>query len=182
MSESEFKNWSRGIRNMYEQKPVEYGDDIVEDAEEYTSKVDCGEYGVEVTEAYIAGALRERSKKPVEYPAGFYVTFPDGKKYYTKEMRCNNMKIKVVEPKPTEWSEEDENKIESIKGLITTGRFADTSTIQTIWNILDDLRPSWKPSEEQMKLLLNIEGDLRAFQYNDKAKALAELYEQLKRM
>lgn len=49
------------------QKPVEYGDDIVEDAEEYTSKVDCGEYGVEVTEAYIAGALRERSKKPVEW-------------------------------------------------------------------------------------------------------------------
>ena len=40
----------------------------------------------------------------------------------------------------------------------------------------------WKPSEEQMNLLLNIEGDLRAFQYNDKAKALAELYEQLKRL
>lgn len=40
----------------------------------------------------------------------------------------------------------------------------------------------WKPSEEQMKALLNIEGDLRAFQYNDKAKIIAELYEQLKRL
>lgn len=41
---------------------------------------------------------------------------------------------------------------------------------------------SWKPSEEQMTALLNIEGDLRAFQYNDKAKIIAELYEQLKRL
>lgn len=47
---------------------------------------------------------------------------------------------------------------------------------------LKSLRPSWKPSEEQMKTLLNIEGDLRAFQYNDKAKIIAELYEQLKRL
>lgn len=45
-----------------------------------------------------------------------------------------------------------------------------------------DLRPSWKPSEEQMKALLNIEGDLRAFQSYDKAKIIAELYEQLKRL
>ena len=43
-------------------------------------------------------------------------------------------------------------------------------------------KSSWKPSEEQMKALLNIEGDLRAFQYNDKAKIIAELYEQLKRL
>lgn len=40
----------------------------------------------------------------------------------------------------------------------------------------------WKPSEDQMEALLNIEGDLRAFQYNDKAKIIAELYEQLKRL
>ena len=54
------------------------------------------------------------------------------------------------EPKPAEWSEEDENKIESIKELITMGRFADTNTIRTIWELLDSLRPSWKPSEEQI--------------------------------
>ena len=65
-------------------------------------------------------------------------------------------KFDVVDmPNPSEWSEEDENKIESIKGLITTGRFADTNTIRTIWKLLDSLRPQphWKPSEEQMEFL-----------------------------
>lgn len=55
----------------------------------------------------------------------------------------------VPQPKQ-EWSKEDENKIESIKGLITMGRFADTNTIRAIWELLDSLRPSWKPSEEQI--------------------------------
>lgn len=55
------------------------------------------------------------------------------------------------EQKSEEWSKEDENKIESIKYLITTGHFTNTSTIQTIWNILDDLGPHWKPSEEQVE-------------------------------
>ena len=50
---------------------------------------------------------------------------------------------------------------------------------EEVEDYLNNLRPSWKPSEEQMKALLNIEGDLRAFQYNDKAKIIAELYEQL---
>lgn len=49
------------------QKPAEYCDDVVEEAEEYTSKVDCGEYGVAVTEAYIAGVLSERNRKPAEW-------------------------------------------------------------------------------------------------------------------
>lgn len=51
--------------------------------------------------------------------------------------------------------------------------------------LLEKIEPPqkhWKPSEEQMKALLNIEGDLRAFQYNDKAKIIAELYEQLKQL
>ena len=72
----------------------------------------------------------------------YKIGFRDGKAEALKDM-----------PK---WSEEDENKIESIKCLITTGRFADQSTIQTIWNILDDLRPSWKPSEEQITGLYNM--------------------------
>ena len=50
-----------------EQKPAEYGDDVAEEAEEYTGKVDCGEYGVAVTEAYIAGVLSERNRKPAEW-------------------------------------------------------------------------------------------------------------------
>lgn len=50
--------------------------------------------------------LGKEEQKLVNSPAGFYVTLPDGKKYYTKEMRCNGMNVKVVEPKPAEWSED----------------------------------------------------------------------------
>ena len=50
------------IEKQKEQKPVECADDVVEEAEEYASKVACGEYGVEVTEAYIAGVLSERNR------------------------------------------------------------------------------------------------------------------------
>jgi hypothetical protein len=56
-----------GLEKQKEQKPAEYGDDVVEEAEEYTSKIDCGEYGVAVTEAYIAGVLSERNRKPAEW-------------------------------------------------------------------------------------------------------------------
>ena len=40
----------------------------------------------------------------------------------------------------------------------------------------------WKPSEEQMKALLNAEGFLRAGLQHDSAKTIAELYEQLKKL
>jgi len=56
--------------------------------------------------------------------------------------------------KPAEWSEEDKNKIESIKGLITMGKFVDTNTIKTIWKLLDSLRPQpkveWSEEDEEM--------------------------------
>lgn len=49
------------------------------------------------------GAKWQKEQKPSDLPAGFYVTLPDGEKYYAKEMRCNGMNIKVVGPKPVEW-------------------------------------------------------------------------------
>lgn len=62
---------------------------------------------------------KQKEQKPSDFPAGFYVTLPDGKKYYTKEMRCKGMNIKVVEPKPAEWSEEDEKMLNSVIRLIS---------------------------------------------------------------
>ena len=84
-----------------------------------------------------------------------------------------------IEQKPAEWSEEDENKIESIKGLITMGRFADTNTIRTIWELLESLRPSWKPSEEQMGALSWMLENARG---NIDFDPLKDLYEQLKKL
>ena len=55
------------------------------------------------------------------------------------------------EQKTVEWSKEDEEKIVSVKNLITTGRFTDTSTIRTIWTILDSLRPQqWSEGDKCM--------------------------------
>ena len=91
------------------------------------------------------------------------------------------------EPKPAEWSEEDEKDITLIICILDDcyafGRHDLSKTDhENLVKTLKSLRPHWKPSEKQMETLLNIEGDLRAFQYNDKAKIIAELYEQLKRL
>ena len=84
-------------------------------------------------------------------------------------------------PIKQEWDEFNENCLKRAIWYVENPApsvVKDTNLV--LW--LKSLRPSWKPSEEQMKALLNIEGDLRAFQYNDKAKIIAELYEQLKRL
>ena len=89
-----------------------------------------------------------------------------------------------------EWSEEDEDMLNSCISSIEEAkenRYAyketdgDTSYDHEIdW--LKSLRPSWKPSEEQMGALLGAEGILRRLQYDDRAKILASLYEQLKQL
>ena len=48
-----------------------------------------------------------------------------------------------LQPKQ-EWSKKNKDKIESIKTLVTTGKFADINTIKTIWELLDSLRPQPK--------------------------------------
>lgn len=89
--------------------------------------------------------------------------------------------------KPAKWSEEDEKMLIAISkalGCDTAEKILVNGGVTLVMasGFLEALRPSWKPSEEQMKALLNIEGDLRAFQYNDKAKIIAELYEQLRKL
>lgn len=87
-----------------------------------------------------------------------------------------------------EWSEEDEKMrnlaIEWAETM--SGQFSfvdmDSTDFCKIISWLKSLRPSWKPSEEQMKALLNAEGFLRAGLQHDSAKTIAELYEHLKKL
>ena len=95
--------------------------------------------------------------------------------------------------KPAEWSEEDETMINSCISSIEEAkenRYAyketdgDTSYDHEIaW--LKSLRgrpkssDNWKPSEEQLKALLNAEEYLREGDQFDSAKSIAQLYEQL---
>lgn len=53
---------------------------------------------------------RHIEQKPADLPPGFYFIDLDGKKYYSKEFRFGDMKMKIVEDKsekPAEWSKND---------------------------------------------------------------------------
>lgn len=93
---------------------------------------------------------------------------------------------KQKEQKLAEWSEEDEKQLDDIISIIR-GAYEHGITIsetrhRNAYSWLNNLRPSWKPSEEQMEVLLNAEGLVRANNYNENAKILASLYEQLKKL
>ena len=93
--------------------------------------------------------------------------------------------------KPAEWSEEDEKIISSIRHIIfghafenggvdVNGDYCEDVYIQAD-DFLKSLRPSWKPSEEQMKALRDIITMKRAVN-EDATEMLRELYEQLKKL
>lgn len=90
--------------------------------------------------------------------------------------------------KPAEWSEEDEKIITRLISYFESFRIAGVATkwegldIQEVITLLKSLRPSWKPTEEQMKCLLNAEGLIRTDKRLAMAQKLAELYEQLKKL
>lgn len=96
--------------------------------------------------------------------------------------------------KPAEWSEEDEKTFELLHTCvcrcINDDRldYAEREQISRrlipFIERLKSLRPQshWKPSKEQMEVLLNTEGLVRANNYPENAKILASLYEQLKKL
>ena len=91
-----------------------------------------------------------------------------------------------LQPK-TEWSDEDRRTI--VRACVALRAYANgelpdilPSEILGYADKLQSLRPSWKPSEEQMKALLNAEGLLRKDKFIAIASKLAELYEQLKKL
>lgn len=84
------------------------------------------------------------------------------------------------EQKPAEWSEEDEKMLNEVLDMVTyafyeqdnDGEIEDNPAF--LW--LHRLRPSWKPSEEQMEALQN------AVALTACDKELAKLYNQLKKL
>ena len=90
-----------------------------------------------------------------------------------------------------EWGEEDEHRRKDAIYFLETAKahYADTSEIEATISWLKSLplrcpksSDNWKPSEEQMADLLHIEGELRGLGRKDEAKAIAGLYEQLKKL
>ena len=78
--------------------------------------------------------------------------------------------------KSAEWSEEDEDKLEQCIKIVS-GWEGDYDIVKSPYsNFLKSLRPSWKPSEEQMDALLWCTAHLGGEDH----RVLAELYEHLK--
>ena len=104
-------------------------------------------------EGYLFGLEKQKEQKPEELPAGFYVTLPDGEKYYAKEMRCNGMNVKVVEPKPAEWSEEDEETLDMCLDVIPKKWKTKSGILLTKWlkdNIHPQSKQEWSEEDEEI--------------------------------
>ena len=94
---------------------------------------------------------------------------------------------KQKEQKPTEWSEEDENRFRNLIYLVLDsdeGKGTKDGFIKFIQRLKSSLRPQphWKPSDEQMgSLRLAIDSAKKA-QMNATADTLNEIYEQIKKL
>ena len=84
-----------------------------------------------------------------------------------------------MEQKPAEWSEEDEAVWMDIKSHMIHGSFIPFDKIEWIENRLKSLRPSWKPSKEQMEELM---GGLRILPAGETYHILLSLYNDLKKL
>ena len=128
---------------------------------------------------------------------GFVIKEPE--KYFKE---CSTPEPMEAEQKPAEWSEEDEDKLYRIIETLLADKEVARRENPQHYDVLckaydeliawlkflrpqgskDSLQTHWKPSEEQMDVLLNTEGMIRASGYPENAKVLASLYEALKKL
>lgn len=123
---------------------------------------------------------KQKEQKPADYTAELKKCKDNPLYFYDKYVS--------IKQKPAEWSEEDEDMLNSCISSIEEAkenRYAyketdgDTSYDHEIeW--LKSLRPSWKPSEEQMKALAWYSGNSAIPPTGD--KAIQSLYNDLKKL
>ena len=92
------------------------------------------------------------------------------------------MEMRAGEIKPKqEWNENDERILKGIIGKIDHDQTYGVSKAEML-SFLEGLRPSWKPSEEHLSALLAIFNDPDNIGSQTCQLALADLYEQLKKL
>ena len=114
----------------------------------------------------------------------------------TKDTWCN-MPVKDIlawlekqkEQKPAEWSEKDEEmlkdiiaEIEATKQYFFTHDSEGRAQMQARIEWLKSLRPSWKPSEVQMSMLLAVINDPHNAGAESCQLAISDLYQDLKKL
>lgn len=118
---------------------------------------------------------------------GSYSCRSDDNKAYLSLPIKQEDKYRLVEQKPTEWSEEDERYVNGLIGLIEDMKVGISPKLRGVTAdkciaFLKHLRPSWKPSEEQMALLLAVINDPNNAGSESCQLALRGIYEQLKKL
>lgn len=98
--------------------------------------------------------------------------------YSTRE-ECIAYLEKQKEQKPVEWSEEDEEALDMCLDVVPKKWKTKSGILLTKW-LKDKLRPSWKPSEEQMKALKAVIDS--PTQYQCIVNELKPLYNELKKL
>lgn len=122
---------------------------------------------------------KQKEQKPVDY---------DHEMWKNCEANFEGGKKEVIEHpekyglcKPSEWSEEDERILKGIIGLVDHDQHYGVSNKEMLaW--LKSLSPSWKPSEEQMSMLLAVINDPNNAGAESCQMALKSLYEHLKKL
>lgn len=109
------------------------------------------------------------------------------------EMRSlvNSPDFQIGKDTSAEWSEEDERMLSRCeKSIESSKQFADSDTfkkakdneIDWLENRFKSLRPSWKPSKEQIDRLFSIVVALRKDHCDDMADVIAEIYHELEKL
>ena len=107
---------------------------------------------------------KQKDSNDMAFHEGYTLGFEDGRK----------------EQKPAEWNEEDTEMLNIIKEAIDDYWSYDTR--QRLTNFLKSLRPSWKPSEWQMSMLLAVINDPNNAGSESCYLTLKSIYEQLKKL
>jgi hypothetical protein len=121
---------------------------------------------------------KDETSIAVKNPEAYKIGFADGEAYAKEQ---------------ADWSEEDDVMLDKVCCLINPGtKLTDDNADYCVelkqWifslreRILKSLKPSWKPSEEQMDRLFSIIAALRKDYCDDMADFLASIYEQLKKL
>ena len=178
----------RELRESYERQ-VE--DERIRETLIHIVKGACDKYGIkyrgdDITEEkllfYLEKQKEQKEQKPVPPLPPFDEMTPEDKMthpLYLEGFDTGREVQKVFdEQKPAEWSEEDEDNLCRVIRVLEDN----DSDWKELSNWLKSLRPSWKPSEEQMNALDKAIPVCMGVVGRDEIAPLESLYEQLKKL
>ena len=116
---------------------------------------------------------RQKEQKPADGKELLYVS----NKSYNIGYRDGK---REAEQKPADWSEADEEMLDAMIDIVSNSPYEPLCPREGMFAWLKSLRPSWKPSEEQMKALRR--ASTNEYVSAEQFDILVSLYAQLKKL